>query len=1157
MKFTRLKITGFKSFVDTTVLDIKPGLTGLVGPNGCGKSNIVEAMKWNMGEAGPSRLRAGEMNDIIFAGTKGRPSRNSAEVTLTIENNNEELLQAYTDSSEIEVSRKIEKDDGSTYQINNKEVRQRDVQILYADIAIGSRSNAIVDQGQVGKIINSKPQERRQILEEAAGISGIHARKHETELKLKSTETNLDKLEEIITNDVSRLKELSRQSNQAKRYKTISENIRKLEATILYQRWNSNKEKIEINKKQLESCTENVNQITRKIASVSLQQQNIENDLPALREENQKYSNILNKLKVEYDILIKEEESISLEKAKQKDTIKNLIAEIFNEEKLFKELDIQYKELTTNINTIKINTTDININELKENLENLKKEEAYNSEKLTESERALAYNTSQIENLQNEIVKLKLQKEETKNSLQKNIEEIKNLNTISKENNEKDVFLNKIDILKKKLKDEDSKEISTLKKLDIIVKKIKNLNEKIDQKKIVLQNKLRSIDQYNASKDILTKLFESDEKNIVINYLKFPNGFEKAIEAALGHGLKASLEKSSIEWRNIDQQSLKSLPEGIKSLSDYTKGVPEVLNILKLTGLVDTSEQGDLLQHKLIPGQQLVTKNGGLWRWDGYTHTENAKTPANQILQNKTNLIELTSKINSLQSEISNHETDILNLNSEINSSENNKIDNNAILLKINNSKIDIRSIIEKEQSAMSIYIENNNVNKTKLAILESSKSKNEYLFKKLSNELAICLKKELSVSQIEDLKKNINQITSKNNEKKIELNNYFSVYQKELSAIDNRENHLNQLVNEKSRLDSQINNIKNRIKNLKYNKNHLELDIKNLDLKPIQIEKLKLKIFNEIDNLKKKSNNISEKLLNKENENKSILNELKTYNEELINYREDKARQESLLQQSIERNNEDRERIYEKLKITPDKFNEIIDLSIETQGIEESNLALEKLIIQRERIGPVNLVAEEDSEKLRIKLEEIDKEKEDLINAINKLRSSIRAINKEARARLLEAFDEVNKHFKELFTNLFGGGEAYLNLEGSDDPLESGLELMASPPGKKLQQMSLLSGGEQALTAMALIFSVFLTKPSPICVLDEVDAPLDESNVDRFLDLIDSISKKSETRFLVISHHRLTMARMDRLYGITMQEPGVSQLVSVSLKDAEKIKVA
>ncbi|MDB9761968.1 chromosome segregation protein SMC [Alphaproteobacteria bacterium] len=1156
MKFTRLKITGFKSFVDTTVLDIKPGLTGLVGPNGCGKSNIVEAMKWNMGEAGPSRLRAGEMNDIIFAGTKGRPSRNSAEVILTIENNNEELLQTYTNGAEIEVSRKIEKDEGSTYRINNKEVRQRDVQILYADIAIGSRSNAIVDQGQVGKIINSKPQERRHILEEAAGISGIHARKHESELKLKSTENNLDKLEEIITNDVNRLKELSKQSNQAKRYKNISENIRKLEATILYQRWNNNLEKIESNKKQLETCTENVNQITRKIAAKSLQQQKIENNLPSLREENQKYSNILNKLNVEYDILIKEEETLSLEQTKQIDSIKHLITEIFSEEKLYKELDVQQKQITNSINIINANTTGTNIDKLKEKLEILQKEEADDSEKLTESERALTYNSSKRENLENEVTKINIQIEEAKNILKKTIDEIQNSNSMNKENNKKDAFLNQISLLKDKLKHEDNSEESTLKKLDIINKEIKKFNEEINQKKIVLQDKIRNIDQYNASKDILTKLFESNEKNIVINYLKFPKGYEKAIEAALGHGLKASLEKASIEWRKVDQLALKELPNGIESLSNHTKGVPEVLNILKLTGLVETTEQGDLLHHKLLPGQQLVTKNGGLWRWDGYTHTENAKTPANQILQNKTNLIELTSKINSVQKETIIYEADIFNLESKIAFSEKLKIENNEILLKINNSKINIRNIIEKEQSALSIYIESNMENKTKLAILESSKSKNEYLLQTLSSELKLCIKKENSLTQIEDLKNNIDQITLINNQKKMELSNHISIYQKELSSIENRENQLIRLVNEKSRLDTQINNIKNRIEHLKVNKNAAELEVKKLDLKPIQIKEEKIKILKETDNLKEKLTKISEELLSKENENKSILNELRSFNEELINYREDKARQEGLLQQSIERNNDDKERIYEKLQIIPDKFNEIIDTSIEISDIEESNLALEKLIIQRERIGPVNLVAEEDSEILRAKLEEIEKEKEDLINAISKLRSSIRAINKEARTRLVEAFEEVNKHFKELFTSLFGGGEAYLKLEGSDDPLESGLELMASPPGKKLQQMSLLSGGEQALTAMALIFSVFLTKPSPICVLDEVDAPLDESNVDRFLDLIDSISKKSKTKFLVVSHHRLTMARMDRLYGVTMQEPGVSQLVSVSLKDAEKIKV-
>ena len=567
--------------------------------------------------------------------------------------------------------------------------------------------------------------------------------------------------------------------------------------------------------------------------------------------------------------------------------------------------------------------------------------------------------------------------------------------------------------------DEDSKEVSTLEKLDIIVVEIKNLNEKRDQKKLILQNKLRSIDQYNASKDILTKLFESDEKNIVINYLKFPKGYEKAIEAALGHGLKASLEKASIEWRKVDQQALKSLPNGIESLSNHTKGVPEVLNILKLTGLVENTEQGDLLHHKLLPGQQLVTKNGGLWRWDGYTHTENAKTPANQILQNKTNLIELTSKINSVQKEIISYEAAIFNLTSKTLLSEKNKIENNEILLKINNNKINIRNSIEKEQSALSIYIESNNESKTKLAILESSKSKNEYLLKTLSSELELCMQKEQSLTLIEDLKKNIDQITSINNQKKMELSNHISIYQKELSSIENRENQLNQLVNEKSRLDTQINNIKNRIEHLKVNKNVAELDIKNLNLKPIQIKEEKIKILKETDNLKEKLTKISEELLSKENENKSILNELRSFNEELINYREDKARQEGLLQQSIERNNDDKERIYEKLQINPDKFNEIIDISIEMPDIEESNLALEKFIIQRERIGPVNLVAEEDSEILRTKLEEIDKEKEDLTNAIIKLRSSIRAINKEARSKLVEAFEEVNKHFKTLFTAL------------------------------------------------------------------------------------------------------------------------------------------
>ena len=417
--------------------------------------------------------------------------------------------------------------------------------------------------------------------------------------------------------------------------------------------------------------------------------------------------------------------------------------------------------------------------------------------------------------------------------------------------------------------------------------------------------------------------------------------------------------------------------------------------------------------------------------------------------------------------------------------------------------------------------------------------------------------KKERSLVKEDILINEIKKISLANKDKKDNLNEQISSYQKELSFIQNIEQQIVQLTNEKTRLSLQIDNISQRLNTLRERKLEIEKNIKDIKIKPKKIKDNKTNIFNQMDKVKEKLADVENKLSIKESSNKEISNELKTFNEDLIKQRENKARLEGLLQQATEKQEDDKNTIYEKLNIYPKDFHNLIEINEDIPNLEESNLNLEKLLLQRERIGPVNLVAEEDSEKLIDKLKEIQNEKEDLENAVSKLRTSIRSINKEAKIRLMEAFTEVNKNFKILFTELFGGGEAYLALTESENPLESGLELMASPPGKKLQQMSLLSGGEQALTAMALIFSVFLTKPSPICILDEVDAPLDESNVDRFLDLIESISEKSKTRFLVVSHNRLTMARMHRLYGVTMQEPGVSQLVSVSLKEAEKFENA
>ena len=1156
MKFTKLKITGFKSFVDTTILDIKGGLTGLVGPNGCGKSNIVEAIKWNMGEAGPSRLRAGEMNDLIFAGTKGRASRNSAEVILTIEDGGD-LLQSYKNNDEIEVSRKIGKDEGSTYSINNKEVRQRDVQILFADLAIGSRSNAIVDQGQVGKIINSKAIDRRQILEEAAGISGIHARKHETELKLKSTEANLEKLEEIISNDQLRLKELSRQSNQAKRYKNISENIRKTEAIILYQRWNNSIQYIKKNKEELQIYTDKVSEITRKISKKDLTKQEIDNDLPFLRSENQNYLNLLNKLQVEYNLLINEEEKLLVEQNNQKNNAKYIETEILGESKLLKELTIQADTLSKEVEKLNNNDSKSNLDKINKSLQNAKNEENSILENLKEAERKLNLNISQRDNFKSEIKKLELQKEE-------NIVYLKNtqneLNILSKSNmsqDKKNLYIKIIEKSKNNILKLDAEEQNIRKNVNNLSEEIKNYQDDIDIQNISLQNSYRNLEQLNASKSILTRLFESDEENIVINALKFPKGYEKAIEACLGHGLKASLEKSSIEWRNILQETLFELPENINNLAKYATGVPEVLNILKLTGIVRSALEGDRLQHKLKPGQQLVTKNGGLWRWDGYTHNEVAKTPANQILQNKTNLIEINYKIKNTLVSIDKQKKDIAKIEIKIQNFEKSLNEHNNSQISINEQKINLRNDIEQAQIDLSTYIENTSEERTKIAILESSIEKVKQTIKMSLETLDEFKKKERSLVKEDTLINEIKKISLTNKDKKDNLNEQISSYQKELSFIQNIEQQIVQLTNEKTRLSLQIDNISQRLNTLRERKLEIEKNIKDIKIKPKKIKDNKTNIFNQMDKVKEKLADVENKLSIKESSNKEISNELKTLNEDLIKQRENKARLEGLLQQATEKQEDDKNTIYEKLNIYPKDFHNLIEINEDIPNLEESNLNLEKLLLQRERIGPVNLVAEEDSEKLIDKLKEIQNEKEDLENAVSKLRTSIRSINKEAKIRLMEAFTEVNKNFKILFTELFGGGEAYLALTESENPLESGLELMASPPGKKLQQMSLLSGGEQALTAMALIFSVFLTKPSPICILDEVDAPLDESNVDRFLDLIESISEKSKTRFLVVSHNRLTMARMHRLYGVTMQEPGVSQLVSVSLKEAEKFENA
>ena len=1160
MKFTKLKISGFKSFVDPTYIDIRQGLTGLVGPNGCGKSNIVEAIKWNMGESGPKNLRAGEMDDVIFAGTRGRASRNFAEVVVSIENNRMDTTNNLLSDEEINISRKIVKNEGSIYRINDKEVRQRDVQILFADQSTGSKSNAIVDQGQIGKIINSKPEDRRKILEEAAGISGVHARRHETELKLKSTEANLLQLSELLESDKIRLKELLRQANQAKNYKSLSNKIRNLEAEILYHKLKAAKDKVKINKEKVDQVLLEVDKTDIIRKDLELEKSKLESQLPQLRLEEQEITQELNQLELKNKLLESDSNRIKENKDVLKQNIQNLEYEIGNE----KEIKIKISKQLNNLKKIINNKSKedspqkIKLQTISNQLENAKKEQEKYFQLLNNSEKSLSENISKRKNID-----LLLQQEQI--NFNNTSDRIKNysikLSNIEKSNNSKE-FIESITILIKNF----SKDIEKYKEnekllYDKVAKNkdnIEKLNIELEEKNEDLNVIQRELDKSTASEKLLNDLLENNNTNTILKSLNYPDEFEKAIESALGHGIKASLDEGPIIWHKMKRNNFIPLSSEVKSLANYFTGIEQIENILKSTGIVTSFEEGNILHKELKPGQQLVTKQGDLWRWDGYCHTSKAKTPAEQILKRNRQLEKIKSEISKLNNSLKRNSLKIGTIKKELDLLQILNLSIEEKLL-INRKKINnLSEKIELENNTLSKHIIQKNITETEYNMLKSSKLDLENLIKQIEKNIdkLIFSKKELLDNKT--LEKKVIECKSQFKTKDSELTEILGLYHQKLSERNNQKEYNNNLLNEANRCEEQIKTINNRLAFLNKSRDKNLSSLLEYKDMPIRKKEERSKLLKEINQKILDKETIRNNLNQKDSLYEKTTKEYSLLSEKLAEFRENKARQEGHYEQAKQVIINNEEKIKEKLNIKPDEFDKILEFPLDKSFLtEEAEEKLEKLISRRERAGPVNLVAEKDASELENKINNIEEEKEEILDAINKLRTSIRSINKKSRAKLLEAFDDVNKHFKDLFKQLFGGGEAYLKLQGSDDPLESGLELMASPPGKKLQQLNLLSGGEKAITALALIFSVFLTKPSPICILDEVDAPLDDSNVDRFCDLLDKIINKCNTRFLIITHHRLTMARMDRLYGITMNEPGVSQLVSVSLKEAEFIKAA
>ena len=855
MEFKKIQLNGFKSFSEKTTFLIEKGLTGIVGPNGCGKSNIVESLRWCMGETSAKSMRGSGMEDVIFSGTSNKPSKNIAEVSINISNQEKSGSFQFKEMQEIEIRRKIERDKGSRFFVNEKEVRAKDAQMFFADLSTGAHSPSIISQGRIGSLVTAKPQDRRAILEEAAGISGLHARRHEAELRLNAAENNLKRADELRRQLEKQLTNLEKQAEEATKYKNISDEIKKVEAGLYFLR---------------------------------------------IRE-------IENEIKIENEINADAEKEFTL----------------FNEKIL--ELENSIKKLEDELNPIKNNNLEI---------------------------------------------------------------------------------------------------ISRIQRLNL---ELQNLDEETE----------RMVNEIEATKASLKTIGEDEdrEKSIVID----ANSNQKRLNDE-----KDKLVHIDSKYYETEKQSDQDLEVAKINLTNEQEKIDNLLKSLSAAKVVEHKNSLEEIRKILIEAIDNIDKN--------------------QLQQARENL---------------------------------------------NNINISLSYIIQK--------ISDTNDDQEILKI----NSGNETI-KKLQNEYTVTYSKNQSIKD-------------ESTKRKDRINNIDIEIESWKNLLMNSEKMIVQLADRKFKLNERLSELEKQ-PNL------------NAEKKGQISENLRISEKDKQNN-ETTINNLEQQLEN----NKIKLNEIK---ESSISVREKRASANATIVGLNKRKDDLIERVESELNV---KEENLLDFSNLEQELEfPDTVAQEELLDKKKRdrdnLGSVNLRADEETGKYKDEITKMEKDREDIVTAITKLKESINQLNQKGRERLLDAFDKVSRKFNEVYTKLFNGGNAKLELVDTDDPLDAGLDLLVSPPGKRLQSITLLSGGEQALTALSLIFAVFLTNPAPICVLDEVDAPLDDANVTRFCNLLEELTRITTTKFIIVTHHALTMSKMDRLYGVTMPEKGISQLVSVDLQKAESL---
>ncbi|WP_282158951.1 chromosome segregation protein SMC [Shimia thalassica] len=1149
MRFSKLRLTGFKSFVDPTDLIVADGLTGVVGPNGCGKSNLLEALRWVMGENRPTAMRGGGMEDVIFAGAATRPARNFAEVSLQIDNSERLAPAGFNDDDNLEIVRRITRDVGSAYKVNTKDVRARDVQMLFADASTGAHSPALVRQGQISELINAKPKARRRILEEAAGISGLYQRRHEAELKLKGAETNLSRVDDVIEQLASQLAQLARQARQAARYRAIGEELRKSEGMLLYRRWREADDARSKADEELRVRTTQAAQAEALAREAAKQRASRDDTLPALREEEAIASAILQRLQVQRDSL-NDQESHALQIIETlKNRIEQLALDMERESGLNRDAGETIERLDWEANQIAKageghdDRLEAAVEEARE-AANILQERESDLSQLTEDVARLAARHQSAQRLLEDSRKTQAKSEAEALKARDAVQESQNALTRAAEEFEmaqasEEAALESAQAAEEALAQaEDDRAETQSREADARAERSEAEGE---------LNALR------AETTALAKLVERDtaEGGQILDRLQVQQGFEKALGAAMADDLRAPEvdEDGPSGWHVLPPYDTdQPLPDGVTSLVAHVS-VPEVLQRrMSQIGLVAT-EDAMTLQPLLKPGQRLVSLEGDLWRWDGFrAWAEDAPSAAALRLQQLNRLEELKQQLARAtaraEGAVQAHETLQMRLR------ELSEVDKAARL-----ARRDADRAVADANRALSRAEADRNLAEGRLESLGLAVTRHEEEAMAARSQL---LEAERGLSDLGDLgaaRAEVEDVKMTVEAARITMMSRRSSHDEVRREGEARLKRSQEITKEVSGWRHRLETAEKRINELAERKEASEDELYEAGSAPEEIAAKREELTTAIEDAEERRRTASDVLAEAETASREAEHAEREAERLASEAREARARSEARADAARETVSYAAERIYEEQQVSPAKLLETLDVNPDEMPDSHAIEAdVNRLKRQRDSLGAVNLRAEEDAKEVQEEHDHLVTEKTDLEEAIRTLRNGIASLNREGRERLLTAFEQVNSNFALLFKHLFGGGEANLVLVESDDPLEAGLEIMCQPPGKKLSTLSLLSGGEQTLTAMALIFAVFLANPAPICVLDEVDAPLDDANVTRFCDLLDEMCRQTDTRFLIITHHAVTMARMDRLFGVTMAEQGVSQLVSVDLKAAESM---